>query len=130
MSAACYRITFHGEVANGWDPDDVKLNMAKLFKLDQNNPQHIQKLELLFSGHTVTIKEGIDANTAQTYVDAIAKIGGEAYMKVKCELPDGIEERRFILRRQRGNRRVAARMASIRPDRRENNGRRACDQNI
>lgn len=103
--------------------------MVGLFKLDPNNQQHAQKIERLFSGRAVVIKEGINASTAEAYVNAIAKAGGEAHIKPKSELPDGVDERRFTLRRKQGDRRASRRTSAILPDRRKDRGRRNSDPN-
>lgn len=127
MSGKDFRVTFHGEVMQGWDPDEVKANMAALFKLDPENKQHAQKLDRLFSGRPVVIKDGLNAATAQAYVDAIAKAGGDARAKKKSEPPNKIPERRFTLRRKKGDRRRIARLSAIMPNRRKNRGRRHAD---
>ena len=127
MSGKDFRVTFHGEVMQGWDPDEVKANMAALFKLDPKNKQHAQKLERLFSGRTVIIKDGLNAATAQAYVDAIAKAGGEAQAKKKTGPPNNMPERRLTLRRKQGDRRRIARLSAIMPNRRKNRGLRHAD---
>lgn len=129
MTENAYLITFRGEVKQGWNREQVKTSMAGLFKLDLDNQQHQQKLERLFSGRTVIIKEGINKEKAQAYIDAIASAGGQAYIKIKVGGPDGINERRMILRRKRGDRRATRRLSAIMPDRRKNNGRRDVDPN-
>ncbi|MEH6357606.1 MAG: hypothetical protein V7745_01350 [Pseudomonadales bacterium] len=127
MSGKDFRVTFHGEVMQGWDPDEVKANMATLFKLDPQNRQHVQKLDRLFSGRTVIIKDGLSATTAQAYVDAIAKVGGDARAKKKSGPPNNASERRLALRRKQGDRRRSARLSAIMPNRRKNRGRRHAD---
>jgi hypothetical protein len=127
MSGKDFRVTFHGEVMPGWDLNEVKANMAELFKLSPENNQHSQKLERLFSGRTVVIKDDLDATTAQAYVDAIAKAGGDARAKKKTGPPNNMPERRLLLRRKQGDRRHLARLSAILPDRRKNRGRRHSD---
>lgn len=127
MNTEIFRVTFHGEVIQGWDPDEVKANMLRLFKLDTNNPQHMQKLDKLFSGHKVIIKEGLSAKAAQTYIEAIAKAGGEANIDPKDVPPPGVDERRSAQRRKKGDRRGSPRLSSILPDRRKPGGRRHSD---
>jgi len=129
MNTNAFRITFSGQVKQGWDPEDVKANMAGLFKLDPSNQQHVQKINRLFSGRTVVIKDGINKSTAQAYADAIARAGGEAYIKIKIGPPDGIEERRSSMRRMQVDRRATARLSAILPDRRKSRGRRESDPN-
>jgi len=133
MGSNTFLVTFHGETLQGWDPDKVKANMIGLFKMEPNNQQHAKKIERLFSGRTVVIKEGLkeglSASTAEAYVNAIAKVGGEAHIKQKNELPEGVDERRFTLRRKQGDRRARRRTSAILPDRRQNRGRRNSDPN-
>lgn len=129
MSSNTFPVTFHGEVIQGWDPDEVKANMAILFRLNPNNQQHAQKLKLLFSGRPMVIKKGISESTAQTYVDAISKAGGEVRIKAENEIPTDVDERRFTLRRKQGDRRASRRTSAILPDRRHNKGRRDNDPN-
>lgn len=126
MSDKNFRITFHGEVMQGWSTDEVKANMANLFKLDPDNKLHEQKLNRLFSGRTVIIKDDLNSKTAQAYLDAIAKAGGEARAIRKSGPPDGMDERRIISRRKQGDRRRSARLSSILPDRRKTQDRRHC----
>jgi hypothetical protein len=95
--------------------------------LDPKNEQHSQKLQRLFSGRTVIIKDGLDAAAAQAYVDAIAKVGGDARAKKKTGPPNNMLERRMELRRKQGDRRRLARLSAIMPSRRKNRGRRHAD---
>jgi len=127
MNMNTFHITFRGQVKQGWDREDVKANMAGLFKLDPSNQEHVQKINRMFSGRTVVIKEGINKSTAQAYVDAIDRAGGEAQIKIKIGPPDGIEERRISLRRKKPDRRTTPRLSAILPDRRESRGRRDSD---
>jgi hypothetical protein len=124
-----FRVTFRGEVIEGWNPNEVKANMAGLFKLDPSNQQHVQKINRMFSGRIVIIKDGINKSTAQAYIDAIARAGGKAHIKIKIGPPDGIEERRSSMRRMQVDRRTTARLSSIVPDRRKSRGRRETDPN-
>ena len=123
MSGENFRVTFHGEVIEGWAPEEVKANMAKLFKLDLNDPAQAQKLGKMFSGKKVIIKAGLKRSVAKAYVDAIAKIGGEASIEVRDLPPEGMAERRTSQRRKRGDRRRKSRLSSILPDRRKKDRR-------
>lgn len=127
MSEDGFRVTFHGEVIEGFDPDEVKANMAQIFKLDLSNQEHVQKLDKLFSGRTVIIKADLSVKTAQIYVDAIAKAGGIASIHPSDVPPPGIRERRSSQRRLQGDRRRSPRLSSILPDRRKARGRRRMD---
>ena len=127
MNKSIFSVTFQGQVLDGWAPDEVKSNMAQLFKLDINNAACAQILEKLFSGKQVTIKAGLQRSAAQSYIDAITNIGGNASIHPKDVPPAGISERRFSLRRKQGDRRATRRLSSILPDRRKTRGRRHGD---
>lgn len=127
MSGENFRVTFHGEVIEGWDPEEVKANMAKLFKLDLSDPTHAEKLHRMFSGRKVIIKAGLKRSVAKAYIDAIAKIGGAASFEPRDLPPEGVPERRINQRRKRGDRRRTKRLSSILPDRRKTRGRRHSD---
>jgi len=127
MSSDNFRITFNGEIRQGWDPEEVKANMARLFKLNTDNETSLKVLEKMFSGKQVIIKAGLEKDTALAYVDAIADAGGEAYIDPRDVPPAGISERRVAQRRRHGDRRQTARLSSILPDRRKCPGRRHSD---
>jgi len=127
MNVNAFRVTFRGEIEPGYRLEEVKSNLAKLFKLDVSNQLHLQKIDRLFSGRTVVIKEGLSKTSAQAYLSAIAKAGGKGYIKIKIGAPDGIEERRTFLRRKQGDRRAKPRLSAILPDRRKDKGRREGD---
>ncbi|MEZ5524848.1 MAG: hypothetical protein R3E62_07790 [Pseudomonadales bacterium] len=111
----------------GWTSEEVKVGMARLFKLDLLKEEDAGKLERLFSGRKVVIKAGLKRSVAKAYVDAIAKAGGKAHFEFKDVLPDGVSERRKTQRRKRGDRRRTKRLSSILPDRRKSFGRRQSD---
>jgi len=122
-----FRITFNGEILQGWDPEEVKANMARLFKLNTDNEKNLKVLEKMFSGKQVIIKAGLEKDTALAYLDAITDAGGEAYIDPRDVPPAGISERRVAQRRRYGDRRKTSRPSSILPDRRSCTGRRNGD---
>ena len=58
MSEKCYHIEFSGKIIPGWDIDEVKANLAKLLKANE------EKLYQLFSGRRFIIKKNVDHRTA------------------------------------------------------------------
>lgn len=130
MSDEGFKVTFRGDVLDGWDPDEVKMNMAQLFKLDHNTEAGRQVLEKMFSGKQVIIKAGLKRPEAESYIEAIAGAGGEANLDPRDVPPPGVSERRVAQRRRRGDRRQVARLSSISPDRRASKGRRHSDPQI
>jgi uncharacterized Tic20 family protein len=58
MSEKCYHIEFSGKIIPGWDSDEVKTNLAKLLKANE------EKLYQLFSGRRFIIKKNVDHQTA------------------------------------------------------------------
>lgn len=119
-----FRVVFCGEFLEGNEPETVKANIAKLFKLDKENPADLVKLEKLFSGRKLVIKDKINKVTAQRYQQAISDAGA------KCAIEQNILEQRKGQRRKRGDRRAVRRTSSILPDRRVKPGRRKTDIKI
>jgi hypothetical protein len=58
MSEKLYNLEFSGRVIPGWDIDEVKANLAKLMKANE------EKIYKLFSGGRFFIKKNIDHKTA------------------------------------------------------------------
>jgi hypothetical protein len=58
MSEKQYNVEFSGQVIPGWDIDEVKSNLAKLLKADE------EKIYKLFSGGRFVIKKNVDHQTA------------------------------------------------------------------
>ncbi|KTC37837.1 hypothetical protein AO269_14230 [Pseudomonas putida] len=56
-----YEIVFSGECVPGASLDQVKSNLATLFKADA------QRIELLFSGRRLVLKNNLDAQAAEKY---------------------------------------------------------------
>lgn len=69
MSGEKYDLVFKGEAVKGVSVDTAKQNLAKLFKLSE------LKVESLFTGKPVTLKRGLDLDTANKYRVAIKKAG-------------------------------------------------------
>ncbi len=69
MSDNSFAVTFSGVIVPGADREQVKLNLAKLFKVEP------ARVEPMFSGKRVVIKAQIDQATAQKY-QAVLKSAG------------------------------------------------------
>jgi len=69
MSDGTYDILFYGVVKPGHDPEQARVNLAALFKTDR------ARVDKLFSGSEVVIKQGVDETTAKRYQAAFAEAG-------------------------------------------------------
>jgi rubrerythrin len=69
MSETRYRISFAGEIAQGRNREEVKRNLARIFKIDSN------KAEQLFTGNPVVIKNNADHATVLAHKRAFESAG-------------------------------------------------------
>lgn len=69
MSGNTFAVVFSGKIAEGASVEQVKGNVARLFKVE------VAKVERLFSGARVAIKKGLDEATAKKYQMALARTG-------------------------------------------------------
>lgn len=69
MTDKRYSVIFTGRIVEGAQPEAVKANLAKLFKVDA------ARVEAMFAGKPVVIKKSLDAEKARGYRDALAKAG-------------------------------------------------------
>ncbi|NOY63168.1 MAG: hypothetical protein GXP10_08480 [Gammaproteobacteria bacterium] len=78
-----YEVVFRGVITEGKNVEEVKLGIARLFKVDAAKVSH------LFSGQHYTIKRGIDKQTALKYKAAMLNAGALCYIKqeVRQEAP-------------------------------------------
>lgn len=83
MSSNDLELAFYGELHAGFNQDDVKTNVAELFKAS------VDQVERMFTGHRVVIRNKLDAETAQKYAKAMAKRG--AVCKVELMGQPGVE---------------------------------------
>lgn len=67
-----FEIAFSGQLVAGARPEVVKANLAKLFQADA------QRIELLFSGRQVVIKNNLDAASAEKYRSVLERAGAIA----------------------------------------------------
>lgn len=75
---AHYNLIFQGKIIDGASLDEVKTNVARLFKADA------AKTETLFSGKTIIIKKNLDSETTKKYL-AILKKAGAIIQAVKTK---------------------------------------------
>jgi uncharacterized RDD family membrane protein YckC len=93
-----YEVLFSGEVYRGADRVVVKRNLALLFNEDP------AKIEQLFTGRTVVLKNGLNRKTAERYQVALAKAGAVSKIRNRAEPLDAKarfnvdESREFTLR--------------------------------
>ncbi|MBC3954946.1 hypothetical protein [Pseudomonas triticifolii] len=64
-----YEIVFDGQLVVGAQPERVKANLGKLFQADAT------RLNLLFSGRRLVLKNGLDATTAEKYRATLERAG-------------------------------------------------------
>ncbi|WP_152227959.1 hypothetical protein [Pseudomonas sp. SCB32] len=64
-----YEIAFSGRIVPGAQLDSVKANLARLFQADA------QRIELLFSGRRMVIKNNLDEAAAEKYRSVIERAG-------------------------------------------------------
>jgi len=79
MSENRFKIVFDGALLPGIDLTTAKQNLAALYKSD------VAAVERLFSGKTVTLKQGLSQVEAQTYLQALSKTGINA--RIENESP-------------------------------------------
>lgn len=86
---AHYNLIFQGEIITGASLDEVKNNVAKLFKADAT------KTAALFSGKPIVIKKNLDTESAKKYLTVLKKAG--AIVKaVKIETQSTLQEQEKI----------------------------------
>lgn len=77
MSDNRFKIVFDGALRPGVEITTAKLNLAALYKSD------VAAVERLFTGQTVTLKQDLSQEQAQTYLEALAKTGIEARIEAE-----------------------------------------------
>ncbi|MGB2248851.1 MAG: hypothetical protein ACPH3N_14335 [Alcanivorax sediminis] len=75
MSEARFHVVFAGQLVKGADPDTVKANLGRLFKMDA------ARVEKLFSGQPVVLKKDADQATAMKFRAALKQAGAECVLK-------------------------------------------------
>lgn len=74
-----YDVVFDGTIINGFSTEQVKSNLSKALKVEA------QKLEHLFSGEKVVLKQNVDENKAQRIVKQLSSLGAKAEIKAVLE---------------------------------------------
>ena len=82
VSGRQYDIEFSGRVVAGWDIDEVKANLAKLLKADE------EKIYKLFSGGRFILKKNIDYQAAIKIHSALKKYGADCIIAPAQGSPD------------------------------------------
>lgn len=72
-----FELIYNGSIAKGFEPEQVKQNVAQLYKTE------VSKVERLFSGELVVIKTDLDRETALKYQAAMKKAGAEVAIRPK-----------------------------------------------
>ena len=70
-----YNIVFEGNVADGYKVDEVKENLAALYKVD------VERIDRLFSKPTIVLKSKLDRDSAMKYQKAFLKAGAMCRVK-------------------------------------------------
>jgi uncharacterized Tic20 family protein len=71
MSEKLYNLEFTGQIIPGWDIDEVKANLAKLLKANE------EKIYKLFSGDRFLIKKNVDHQTVIKINNALKEAGAD-----------------------------------------------------
>ncbi len=82
MSEARFHVVFAGQLVKGADPDTVKGNLGRLFKMDAD------RVEKLFSGQPVVLKKDADQATAMKFRAALKQAGAECVLKPLDAAPE------------------------------------------
>ena len=75
MSDARFHVVFAGQLVKGADPDTVKANLGRLFKMDA------ARVEKLFAGQPVVLKKDADQATAMKFRAVLKQAGAECVLK-------------------------------------------------
>ncbi|MDX1803220.1 MAG: hypothetical protein R3292_04010 [Alcanivorax sp.] len=75
MSEQRYHVVFSGELVAGADPETVKANLARLFKMDA------ARVDKLFSGQPVVLKKNADQATAMKFRAVLKQAGAVCEMR-------------------------------------------------
>lgn len=74
MSDARYNIVFDGSLVPGADPEAVRANMGRLFRMTP------ERVEALFSGKRIVLKRDADQATAMKFRAALKQAGAQCQM--------------------------------------------------
>ncbi|RML52733.1 hypothetical protein PSCFBP3800_04391 [Pseudomonas syringae group genomosp. 3] len=85
VSMNVYEIVFSAELVAGAQPEKVRANLGKLFQADA------ERLELLFSGRRLVLKNNLDAATAEKYRATLERAGAVVQV-LEMNVPPPMEE--------------------------------------
>jgi len=81
-----FEIVFDGHLVEGAQPERVKANLGKLFQADE------ARLELLFSGRRLVLKNNLDEQTAEKYRATLERAGAVASVVImKVPVPQPVQ---------------------------------------
>lgn len=80
MSDTTYSLVFTGEVADGFDREQVKKNFATFFKLNA------ERLETLFNSPRVVLKRGLSELDAERYLIKLNELGANVRLESSAAL--------------------------------------------
>lgn len=89
MMSDSYSVVMTGKVAEGQNPEQVKANVGKLFRIDE------QQLNRMFAGKPVAVRKGISREQADKICAALMKAGAEAKVrsvKPRAAQPDAAQQ--------------------------------------
>jgi len=69
MTEQHYRVVFEGGILDGYEVDEVRRNLANLFKVSED------KIERFFWGKRLGVKKAVDYQTAMKYLEVFEKAG-------------------------------------------------------
>jgi len=81
MPEALYKIIFSGKLLNGFKPEEVRENLARLGKYDEKT------LDKLFSGREIIIKKNLSLEAAQRCKKALDKTGARSDIMPLTSVP-------------------------------------------
>ncbi len=80
MSQNRYDVVFYGEILDGFEVDSVKESFTRLFSITED------MVEQIFATKRVTIKPGLDEDTANKYQQAMERVGALASIESQALL--------------------------------------------
>lgn len=90
MEQDYFKILFKGEIIDGYDLQNVKQQIAKIFKLDSTT------LNKLFSKKLIIVKKNVTYQTALKYKNTFIRTGAKCYLKkIKSESQNLSEKPEF-----------------------------------
>lgn len=87
MAEIRYNIVFTGEIMDGYDPGDVKRNLARLFSISE------EKAGQILARKRVILKKDLDERTAGRYAEVLKKAGLQIFQE-PVQAQTGIQEQK------------------------------------